>query len=224
MQRHRVQAPEVPTAAPHPHTTGHKLRSAVFDLETTSLEGVGAGMLLCGCVRSLSNGKTRTFKLDDYKYDPSPEFGMFERQERDLVAALVGELEQYDLLIGHNIDRFDLHFLRTRAYVHKLPFCMTPLTYDTMTAFRRVGMRTVMNAVGKPTARMDMIADFLGLDQLKTKIYPVDWWQTIWGSDKDRAEALSDIVDHCVRDVRMNYQIYERLLPVDEKAVIRRWR
>jgi uncharacterized protein YprB with RNaseH-like and TPR domain len=200
------------------------MKSAVFDLETTSLAGVGDGMLLCGCVRPLANNKTKTFRLDDYKFEPSPDFGMFTRQEEALVRDLVLELSLYDLLIGHNIDSFDLHFLRTRAYVHKVPCAMTPFTFDTMRSFRRVGMRTVLNRIGKPTASMDMVADFLGLDQLKTKIYPVDWWQSIWGSDAERLDALNEIVDHCVRDVRMNAQIYDALLPLDEKAVIKRWR
>jgi uncharacterized protein YprB with RNaseH-like and TPR domain len=200
------------------------MKAAVFDLETTSLEGVGAGMLLCCCVRPVTNGKTHTLRLDDYKYEASPEHGMFARQEADLVRDTVLELEQYHMLIGHNIDNFDLNFLRTRAYVHKIPFPMTPFTYDTMRAFRRVGWRTVLNKIGKPSAGMDMVADFLGLDQLKTKIYPVDWWQSIWGSDAERLDALNEIVDHCVRDVRMNAQIYDAILPMDEKAVIKRWR
>lgn len=200
------------------------MRSAVFDLETTSLAGVGDGMLLCGCVRPLATNRNRTFRLDDYKFEPDPDFGIFTRQEHELVRDLELELRQYDLLIGHNVDAFDLNFLRTRAYVHEIPFPMTPFTYDTMRAFRRVGMRTVLNRIGKPSAGMDMVADFLGLDQLKTKIYPVDWWQSIWGNDAERLDALNEIVDHCQRDVRMNAQIYERLLPLDEKAVIKRWR
>jgi DNA polymerase III epsilon subunit-like protein len=136
---------------------------------------------------------------------------------------LVDELSKYDLLIGHNLENFDLGFIRTRAYRCGVPFPLRPFTYDTMKAFRRVKMRTVLNIVGKPSASMDMVADFLGIDQEKTKLYPVQHWQTVWGNETQRAAAMNDLVDHCQRDVRMNARIYELLLPYDEKANIRRW-
>lgn len=199
------------------------MKSAVFDIETTALEGIGAGILICVCVRPLSTSRTRTFRIDDYKYEPSSEFGFFDRQERDLLRDVVEELNKYDLLIGHNIDGFDLGFLRTRAYRHGISFPLNPITYDTAKAFRRVRFRTVMNSFGKPTARLDMVADFLGVRQEKTKIYPVEHWMNIWGNDVQRLEALNNIVDHCVKDVRMNAQIYDVLLQHDEKVSLKRW-
>jgi DNA polymerase elongation subunit (family B) len=174
-------------------------------------------------VRPLSTNRTRTFRADQYTFEPSPEYGFFERQERALVNDLVAELSKYDLLIGHNVESFDMGFLRTRAYRHTAPFFLEPFIYDTKKAFQRVRMRTVLNVVGKPSAAMDMVADFLGINQEKTKIYPVHHWQTVWGNDVERAEAMNDLVEHCQRDVRMNAQIYELLLPHDKKATIRRW-
>jgi uncharacterized protein YprB with RNaseH-like and TPR domain len=199
------------------------LKSACFDIETTALEGIGAGMLICACVRPLSTQRTRTFRLDAYKYEPDPLFGAFDRQEKDLLTALVDELKTYDLLIGHNIENFDLGFLRTRAYRHNVPFPLNPITYDTMKAFRRVRMRTVLNAIGKPTASLAMIADFLGVKQEKTSIFPVEHWKTIWGNEAERMDAMNSIIDHCQKDVRMNTQVYELLLPYDEKVSMKRW-
>jgi len=199
------------------------LKSAVFDIESSALEGIGAGLLICACVRPLSTNRTRTFRLDTYKYDPSPEFGVFDRQERDLLADLVDELKAYDLLIGHNITGFDLGFLRTRAFRHNIPFPLRPVVYDTMQGFRRVKVRTIMNGFGKPSAGMAMVADLLGIRQEKTAIYPVEWWQSLWGNDVERADAMNNIVDHCQKDVRMNAQIYEMLLPLDERLVLKRW-
>jgi uncharacterized protein YprB with RNaseH-like and TPR domain len=199
------------------------LKSACFDIETTALEGIGAGMLICACVRPLATNRTRTFRLDAYKYEPDPLFGAFDRQEKDLLNELVDELKKYDLLIGHNIENFDLGFLRTRAYRHNVPFPLNPITYDTMKAFRRVRMRTVLNAIGKPTASLAMIADFLGVKQEKTSIFPVEHWKTIWGNEVERMDAMNSIIDHCVKDVRMNTQVYELLLPYDEKVSMKRW-
>lgn len=199
------------------------MKSAVFDIETSALEGVGAGILICVCVRPLSTHRTRTFRMDAYKYEYSPEFGFFERQEKDLMLELVDELKKYDLLIGHNIEAFDLGFLRTRAYRHNIPFPLNPITYDTAKAFRRVRFRTVLNAIGKPSASLDMVADFVGVKQEKTKIYPVEHWQNIWGNEAQRMDAMNNIVDHCQKDVRMNAAIYDILLPYDEKVSLRRW-
>lgn len=200
------------------------MKSAVFDIETTALEGIGAGVLICGCVRQLSTNRTITFRLDEYTYKFSDEFGFFERQEKDLLINLLGELKKYDLLIGHNINNFDLGFLKTRAYRHDVPFFLNPITYDTMYAFGRVKLRTIASAfTGKPTKSLAMVADLLGVRQEKTSIYPVEHWQGIWGKKAERTEAMNDIVDHCQRDVRMNSQVYEILLPQDNKLILRRW-
>lgn len=199
------------------------MRAAVVDIETTGLEAAGPGLVLCVCVRPVSTGRTRTFKLDDYKFKPDPAFGFFERQEKQLITEVLAELGKYDLLIGHNIEGFDLGFLRTRAQMLGIPFTLCPITYDTMLGFRRTKFRTVLNFKGKPTASMDIIGDFLGVTQLKTATYPVMRWQNIWGNETQRTEAMSEIVDHCQRDVRMNQAIYDILLPADNKVVLRRW-
>lgn len=57
------------------------MQSAVFDIETSSLEAVGGGILLCACVRPLSARRTRQFRIDAYEYDASDEHGFFERKE-----------------------------------------------------------------------------------------------------------------------------------------------
>jgi hypothetical protein len=34
---------------------------------------------------------------------------------------------------------------------------------------------------------------------------------------------MNSIIDHCQKDVRMNTQVYELLLPYDEKVSMKRW-
>ena len=192
-------------------------------METTALEGVGAGIMLCCCIRPYATQRTRTFRIkyrDDWK--PS-EDGFLQAEEADLLEEVIDELGKYHTLIGHNIEKFDLPYLRSRAQAHGMRFDLRPLTYDTLKAFGRVKLRTVMNGYGQPTKSMDMIADLLGLDQLKTKIYPRAHWLTIWGNQAQREEAMLNLIDHCERDVRLNSQIYDALLPEDRKAVFRRW-
>jgi DNA polymerase elongation subunit (family B) len=194
----------------------------VFDIETTDLAAVGAGMILCVCIRPFSTQRTRTFRLDTYEYEQDDAFGFFQRQEKDLLAAVFEELDKYDLWVGHNIYNFDIPYLRSRAYQHGIAWNTRPLFYDTLKGFRNSGFLTRQNGFGKPCASMDMVADFLGLDQLKTKLYPAQHWQNIWGNKKQRLEALNMLVDHCERDVRMNAAMYPILLANDPKVVIKR--
>lgn len=201
------------------------MKTAVFDIETSALEGIGAGILICACVRPISTGRTRTYRLDQYEYKENPQHGFFERQERDLLNEVLAELRSYDLLVGHNIANFDMGFLRTRAYRHEVRFDLSPITYDTMQAFARVKLRTIANArTGKPAKSLDMIADLLGVTQEKTRIYPSEHWRNIWGNKRQRIEAMDNIVDHCQKDVRMNARIYEILLPQDNNLTLKRWK
>jgi hypothetical protein len=198
------------------------MRSCVMDIETTDLAAVGAGMILCVCIRPLSTGQTRSFRMDSHQYEQSTEFGYFEREEKDMLGEVFEELEKYDLFIGHNIRNFDIPYLRSRAYQHGINWTQRPLFYDTLVGFRNSGFLTRPNGFGKPCAGMDMVADFLGVTQLKTRIYPRDWWKAIWGNETARLEAMNEIVDHCERDVRLNANIYPILLENDPKVSIKR--
>lgn len=199
------------------------MKSAVFDIETTALEGVGAGIILCACIRPLATQRTRDFRLKYLADWKSNEFGFLEREETELLEEICEELAKYDLLIGQNIEQFDLPYLRTRCFRRGIPFDLNPFTYDTMRAFSRTRFRTVANRFGRPSKSLEMMADLLGVSQEKTKILPVEHWMTIWGRDSEREGAMLEILNHCRADVRMAARIYELLLPVDMKAVIRRW-
>ncbi len=189
------------------------MRAAVFDIETSDLAAVGAGVLLC-CVVKPVGGKARVLRYDGAHY----ELG----RERRLVAAIIAELGKYDLLIGHNIDKFDLCWLKSRAAVFGIPWELHPLTYDTLKAFKRIGLRTRQNNFGKPSAGLAFVVDFFGIRQRKTGIYPRAHWDTIWAEPRRRKEAHDDLIAHCVSDVEMNEEIYHRLLALDSNAVIRR--
>ena len=199
------------------------MKSAVIDIETTALEGIGAGIVICACVRPLTTNRTRDFRLK-YRdeWDPKVE-GFLVYEETELLRELVEEIGKYDLIIGQNIDNFDLPYLRTRCFRRGLPFDFNPFTYDTMRAMGRTRFRTVNNSFGKPRKGLAMIADLLGVTQEKTAIYPAEHWMTIWGNAGQREGAMQDIQHHCQADVRMTAKVYEMLLPYDQKAVIRRW-
>lgn len=188
--------------------------ACVFDIETTALEAVGAGMVLVAVVKPLGDPRCRVFRIDR----TGDELG----HEVNLLCKLFKELEQFALVIGHNIEGYDFPFIKTRARILGIPFTYRPLVYDTLKAFKRTGFRTVLNKIGKPSAGLDMVVDGYGHLQRKTKIYPQAWWASVWGSVSDRSVAMTEMIEHCVRDVEMNEQIFWDVMLDDPNPTIKR--
>lgn len=190
------------------------MKACVLDIEATSLEAIGAGVILCAVIQDYHSGKQTVLRIDDFKCAPG--------KEGPLVDAIVKHLSGYDLVIGHNVERYDLNFIKTRAMRLNVPCDIRPFVYDTMKAFRRCGILTVQNGFGKPSAGLAMAADALQLKQEKTSIYPGEWWQAVYGDKDQRDRLMRFIVEHCKADVRMTAALYRELLPKDSRANIRR--
>jgi len=199
------------------------MQSAVFDIETTSLGAVGAGIILCVCIRPMQTKRTRTYHIGMYEFEPDEEhYGFLEREETALLEAVKKEFEQYKILIGHNIEKFDWPYLRSRAFRRGLEWNIFPGLYDTLKAFRRSKYLTVQNGFGKPSGGLAMVADFGGVKQEKTAIYPVEHWENVWGNKPERLAAIQNLTAHCQADVRMNANVFEFLWAADMRATIKR--
>lgn len=196
--------------------------SAVFDIETTDLGAVGAGIITVVCIRPMQTKRTRTFHLGMYEFEPDPMFGFLEQEETELLKGVREEFRKYHILIGHNIERFDWPYLRSRAFIRDVTWDVYPALYDTLKAFRRTRFLTVPNGYGKPTGRLDHVADFANIKQEKTSRYPRARWEQIWGNKARRAEAIHEEVDHCQRDVRMNAQVFDYLWASDMRPTIKK--
>lgn len=182
------------------------MRGAVLDIETSDLAAVGAGVMLCAVIKPLE-GKETVFRYDEMHCRVG--------HEKRLVAAVVNEMESYDLLVGHNIKNFDYGFIKSRALYFGITSVPRPFFYDTFQAFKRLGYRTRLNNFGKPSAGLAMVVDFFGIPQRKTSILPRQHWATVWESGKDREDAMKYLVQHCVDDVRMTEEIYWKLMRAD---------
>ncbi len=144
-----------------------------------------------------------------------------EREETQLLKDVIEELSRYSVLIGHNVARFDVPYLKSRAFQNEV--AMPPMVvYDTLLAFRRTNYLTVPNHYGKPSAGLAMVADFLHVKQLKTSIFPHDWWETIWAKESARLEAMNEIVDHCRRDVMLNANVFPYLWAADPRPALKK--
>jgi DNA polymerase elongation subunit (family B) len=176
---------------------------------------VGAGILLCVVFQDYESEEQTIFRVDNYRCKLGKEI--------PLLKDVIGHLDKYQMVVGHNVQRFDLNFLMTRCVRLGLSFSPNPFVYDTLKAFRRTGLLTVQNAFGKPSAGLDMVVDALDGVQMKSKIYPASWWESVWDSKGSRKQAMNCIVEHCQADVGMNAGIYPQLLAMDGKAIIKRW-
>lgn len=196
------------------------MRACVFDIETSSLEAVGAGFIICVVIEPLGK-KPIGFRYDEYQCRPG--------FEGKMLKAILEELETYDMVIGHNIDKFDLPYLRTRAMVLGVPCNLHPISYDTLKAYRRLGYLSRPNGFGKPSAGLGVVGDIMGVttkDNNKTVIgRSREQWKAIWENPKnrgERTEALDEIMDHCKRDVSLNREVFNLLWKADTNMVLRR--
>lgn len=188
------------------------MRTAIWDIETSALEAVGAGFMICSVVQP-EGGKPKILRYDTLKCKAG--------KEKRLIKELVDELMQYDILVGHNLIRFDWNYLKSRAVLFGIEIPKRPLVYDTLAAFRRCGYLTRPNGFGKPTASLAFVADFLGIPQEKTAIYPRKHWEIVWDGN---AGTMNELVDHCVKDVRMTELVYRKLFEQDSSILLRRFK
>lgn len=190
------------------------MKTCVLDIETTDLGAVGAGTILCVVIKPLGR-KPLVFRVDESHCRLG--------HEDKLLKAVFRELSKYQIIIGHNIENFDWCYLKSRAVILGVPLTLRPFGYDTLKAFRRSKLRTRMNGFGRPSAGMDMVVDFFGLPQKKTKIYPRAWWEAVWGNrDGKKTKAIDEIVTHCKDDCAMNEQIFWKLIDLDWRGGIKR--
>lgn len=186
------------------------MRICTLDIETTDLSAVGAGWIVCACIKPLGEA-VRTLRFD--------RLGCAYAHENKLIAGVFEALGEHDLVVGHNLEQFDWMYLKSRALILGVPLPRPPMAYDTMKAARRVGLRTAINTfTGRGTVALDHVIDFFGLPQSKTKIYPRKHWASVWERDrKEGKRAIAALVEHCEADVEMTEAIYWKLIQHDPK-------
>jgi len=104
-----------------------------------------------------------------------------------------------DELVGHNGDKFDLAWIRTRCLFHGIGMFPNYVTIDTLKVAR--------NKFRFNSNRLNYIAKFLGIGQ---KIHTeFDLWKAIV-LDKDKV-AMDKMVKYCKMDVVLLEKVYKHL-------------
>lgn len=120
--------------------------------------------------------------------------------DRRVVVKLAKLIERADIIIGHNIDQFDIKKIKWRMLKHGLEPFDKPTTVDTL----KVAKREAFASYNK----LDFLAKELGVGG-KTSNTRGLWVRLLQGD----ASALSEMVKYNKNDIKIQEGVYKKLLP-----------
>lgn len=109
-------------------------------------------------------------------------------------------LKEADLVIGHNLDKFDLKKLNTRFIYHGLDPIIMPPSVDTLKMARKYFKFS--------SNRLDYLAEFL-IGDCKMKTESGLWERAFQGDYK----ATKKMAEYCKQDINITEQVYLKLRP-----------
>lgn len=124
--------------------------------------------------------------------------------DREVIQALVDELDMCDIVVGHNIKGFDLPTIRARAIAHGIKPWSPVKVIDTYQVAKRVfrfernSLAEVARALG--VAPKDEHKDFPGFDL---------WAECLAGNKK----AWKEMRKYNIQDVVTNEEVYKAMIP-----------
>jgi uncharacterized protein YprB with RNaseH-like and TPR domain len=121
------------------------------------------------------------------------------QNDKTLLQKFIKVANEADELVGHNGDRFDLAWIRTRCLYHGIDMFPKYTTIDTLKVARQ---KFKFNS-----NKLNYIADFLGLGQ-KIKTDFSLWKNIVLHKDK---KAMVDMVKYCKKDVELLEQVFKVL-------------
>ena len=118
------------------------------------------------------------------------------QDDRFLLEQFIEVLNEADLIVAHNGDRYDLKFIKTRAIFHGLSMYLNYPQFDTLKVAKKKFMFN--------SNKLDYIADFLGYgNKIKTEMKL--WDDIIFNSCP---EAMKKMIEYCNKDVKLLEEIY----------------
>ena len=172
-------------------------RSAVYDLETTDLNGQ-IGRILCGVILVFDPEELYVFRADAYDAWKQGH----RSDDREITGDILSVLEACDVHYAHNGRWFDQKFLATRAIAHNFR-PVTPQKLVDPCQKARTQFALASNS-------LDSVADHFGIPMKKTPFESNIWAKAMLDGD---AAAMEYIVEHCVIDVYVLAQVARRISP-----------
>jgi len=122
------------------------------------------------------------------------------QDDKFLLEQFIEVMNEADLLVAHNGDRFDLKWIKTRALFHRLPMLIDYPQFDTLKVAKK---KFYFNS-----NKLDYISQFLGAEGKLPTDYQL-WDRVI----QDKCpKALQEMLDYCDEDVRQLEKVYDVLV------------
>lgn len=138
-----------------------------------------------------------------YKWEDSKEVGYLtwdsKQCDKKMLLKFIEIANSADELVGHNGDKFDLAWIRTRCLFHRIDMFPVYTTIDTLKLSR--------NKFKFNSNKLDYIAKYLGMgEKIKTEFGL--WKAIVLNKDK---EAMAKMVKYCQQDVKLLEKVYKEL-------------
>jgi DNA polymerase elongation subunit (family B) len=121
--------------------------------------------------------------------------------DKEMLEKFAAVLEEADEVVGHNSDRFDIRWLRTRCLYHGIKLSPYIKGVDTL-KLAKAGFRFNSN-------RLDYIGKFLQVGGKRIVSGHEDLWQSITMHNDQK--ALDKMIAYCKRDVKLVEDVYHKL-------------
>lgn len=129
----------------------------------------------------------------EYKADPT--------NDKPVVESLKALIDEADIIMGHNGDKFDIKWLNTQLAKHNLDPISAQKSIDTL--------KIAKQYFRFPSNRLDALADYLGIEERKLST-DFSLWSRCLDGDQD---AWDDMVEYNVQDLYPLEELYKRLRP-----------
>lgn len=138
-----------------------------------------------------------------YKWEDSKEVGYLtwdsKQCDKKMLQKFIEIANSADEMVGHNGDKFDLAWIRTRCLFHRIDMFPVYTTIDTLKLSR--------NKFKFNSNKLDYIAKYLGMGEKINTEFGL-WKAIVLNKDK---EAMAKMVKYCQQDVRLLEKVYKEL-------------
>ena len=165
-----------------------KAWSLYSDLNPKPSNIVKERAIICVSYKWEGEDKVHTLKWDD-------------GCDKQLVKKFIDILNESDEIIGHNIDRFDTRWLKTRALYHGIEHYPVYKSTDTKKLAKR--------QYNFNSNSLDYIAQYLGVGK-KVEHRGMSMWDDI--IERNDPVAMTEMIDYCEMDVLVTENVYNKLM------------
>ena len=181
----------------------NKIKRLFFDIETSPNIGL---FWTAGYKQNISHDniiKERAIICICYKWaDDDKIYSLtWDKNQNDkkMLEQFVQIANEADELVGHNGDKYDLAWIKTRCLYHNIPMFPNYVTIDTL---KQARSKFKFNS-----NKLDYIGKFLGLGE---KIHTsFNMWKEIVLNNSE--QALEEMVTYCKGDVELLEKIYNKM-------------